>query len=170
MPMSRRKRASKQSQLVCARIYEEIVKARHERDLSNIVFAFPRVRTHGKWQDPSGLVTAAVIKRRQMPQSGGDPRAFTITLEGVEAVEVPVDHEWMKKLRDNGCLVVEKFKPNARVKVPGDIANALDSQTIAVVDVPQFHLSATWNWPVIDALQATAVRISQQRAQDQPSR
>ena len=167
--MSRRKRASKQSQLVCARIYEEIVKARRERDLSNIVFAFPRVRSHGKWQDPSALVTAAVVKRRQMPQSGGDPRAFTITLEGVEAVEVPVDHEWMKKFRNIGCLVVEKFKPNARVKVPGDIANALDSQTIAVVDVPPFHLSATWSWPVIEALQTTAVRISERKAQAQPS-
>lgn len=168
--MSRRKRASKQSQSVCARVYDEIVKARHERDSSNIVFAFPRVRVHGKWQDPGALVTAAVVKRRQMRQSGGDPRAFTITLEGVEAVEVPVDHEWMKQFRGVGCLVVEKFKPNARVKVPGDIANALDSQTMAVVDVPPFHLSATWSWPVIESLQATAVRISEQRAQDQPSK
>ena len=167
--MSRRKRASKQSRLVCTQIYDEIAKARNERDLSNIVFAFPRVRTHGKWQDPGALVTAAIVKRRQMPQSGGDPRAFTITLEGVEAVEVPVDHEWMKKFRGIGCLVVEKFKPNTRVKVPGDIANALDSQTIAVVDVPPFHLNATWNWPMIEVLQATAVRISEQKAQDQPS-
>ena len=154
---------------MCARIYDEIVKARHERDLSNIVFAFPRVRTHGKWQGSGALVIAAVVKRRQMPQSGGDPRAFTITLEGVEAIEVPVDHEWMKKFRGIGCLVVEKFKPNARVKVPGNIANALDSQTMAVVDVPPFHLSATWNWPVIEALQTTAVGISEQRAQDQLS-
>ena len=168
--MSRRKRASKQSHAVCAQVYKEIAKVREERDLSNIVFAFPRVRTHGKWQDPSALITAAMVKRRQMPHSRGDIRAFPITLEGVEAVEVPVDHEWMKKFRDIGCLVIEKFKPNARVKVPGDIANSLDSQTMAVVDMPPFHLGATWNWPVIQALQETAVRISEQKAQHQAGR
>ena len=168
--MSRRKRASKQSHAFCEQVYEEIAKVRQERDLSNIVFAFPRVRAHGKWQDPSALVIASVVKRRQMPQSHGDIRAFTITLEGVEAVEVPVDHEWMKKFRDIGCLVVEKFKPEARVKVPGDIANSLDSQTIAVVDIPPFHLGATWNWPVIEALQTTAASISERRVHDQTTR
>ncbi|MXZ89865.1 MAG: hypothetical protein F4W95_10065 [Chloroflexi bacterium] len=162
--MSRRKRASKQSQAVCSEIYDEIAKARQDRDLSNIVFAFPRVMTAGKWQDSGASVVAAIIKRRKMPQSYGEPRAFTITLDGVAAVEVPVDHEWMKKFRDKGCLTVYKFKPDARVKVPGDIADALDSHTVAIVDIPAFHLGMTWNWPAIEALQATAKRVGEERA------
>lgn len=165
--MSRRKRASKQSRAVCSAIYDEITKARRDRDLSNIVFAFPRVMTAGRWQDPGALVVAAIIKRRQMPQSHGEPRAFTITLDSVAAVEVPVDHEWMKRFREMGCLTVEKSKPCARVKVPGDIADALDSQTVAIVDIPAFHLGMTWNWPVIEALQATAKEVSEKRAKEQ---
>ena len=165
--MSRRKRISKQSQTICAQVHDEIARSRQERSLSNVVFAFPRVMTQGKWHDPSGLIVASVVKRRKMPQSSGDVRAFPIALEGVAAVEFPVNHEWMKKLREIGCLVVEKSKPNARVKVPGDIADFLDTQTIAVVDVPPFHLGMTWNWPVIEALQGTAERVSEERARDQ---
>ena len=158
--MSRRKRVSKESDAICAHVRDELLKVRRERDLQNIVFAFPRVKYKGYWSDPGPLVAAAIAKRNQIPGSQRDVPAFQINLEGVEDVEVFVNHFWMKKLRALGCLTVEKFKPNARTKVPHAVADTLAIPTSGIVDVPPFQLGATWNWPVIEAMQRVSNDLS----------
>ena len=114
----------------------------------------------GYWSDPGPLVAAAIAKRNQIPGSQRDVPAFQINLEGVEDVEVFVNHFWMKKLRALGCLTVEKFKPNARTKVPHAVADTLAIPTSGIVDVPPFQLGATWNWPVIEAMQRVSNDLS----------
>ena len=105
-------------------------------------------------------MSAAIAKRNQIPGSKEDVRAFEIKLVGVEDVEVFVNHFWMKRLRDLGCLTIEKFKPNARVKVPSEAADVLSIPTTGIVDVPPFQQGATWTWPVIEAMQRVSNRMS----------
>ena len=158
--MSRRKRISKESADICARVYAELAKVRQERDLSNIIFAFPRVKCQGTWQASGALIAASIAKRNQIPGSNANVRAFPITLVGVDDVEVFVDHYWMKKLRELGCLTVEKSKPNARVKVPSEIADRTRIPTTGIADVPPFQHGATWSWPMIEAMQRVSSNIS----------
>ena len=65
--MSRRKRISKESDAICAHVYDEVSKVRQERDLRNIIFifAFPRVRCQGAWQSSGPLIAAAIAKRNK---------------------------------------------------------------------------------------------------------
>ena len=158
--MSRRNATSRKSKQICADVYEEILKARKGRALENVVFAFPHVMIRGEWRDPAAEIIAALIKRNDLVSSRTDPRAFSMTLDGVEDVEVSVDHDCMKQFRNVGCLVVTKYRSRVRVKVPGEYAGVLTRPTIAIVSIPPFQRGMTWNWPVIEALQRTSRNIS----------
>ncbi len=149
------RRISRETDDMCARVYQEISAARINREIGNVVFAFPWVKQEGNWVEPSPLILAAITKRAELgkPIKKG---AFPIHLCNVEDVEFPFSHGWMKKFRSVGCLVVERFSRGStlvtRVKVPSEYVrrNALQS---ALVSVPQFHLGMTWYWPTIDALE-----------------
>ena len=158
--MARRKENDKNSRDLCEQVYEELKKVRAERGLPNVVFVFPRVLSCGKWVDPSGLVVGAIAKRGEIEGSLEKQTAFPIKLVGVEGVEVRVNHWWMKRFREVGCLSVEKLETMTRVKVPHEVADTVRVGTRAVVCVPPFHDGYTWAWPVVEALQETSSKLS----------
>ena len=150
------RRTDRETDDMCARVYDEIVSARSARELGNVFFAFPWVNQGGDWVEPTPLILAAIAKRVELGKLR-EEGVFPIDLSNVDDVEFQVNHRWMKKFRGVNCLVVEQFprgsKIVTRVKVPSDYVRHGTLQS-AMVSIPQFHLGMTWYWPTIDALEA----------------
>ena len=146
----------------CERALTYIKMMRRGYDLTNVVFCFPLVKydlshitlehitfgehdsvvvepatvrgIEGAWDNPSGIITGAIDKRREVDNEH-EARAFSIRLPAITGVEFNVNHEYMKLFRENRCLTIHKRGDKYLCKVPGDLRD----KSFALAPVPPFH-------------------------------
>ena len=140
--------------------------------LDHLCFAFPQVlgvdsRSYG---DPSAFVAGAIARTRNPPAgtvkesvSPKHPLPSTyIRLDGISSVEILVPTNTAKKLlKRKRCLVIEKWGDDFVCRIPDEIRDGIDRETIAVIGIPPDGYD--WKLPIVEKMREAARTSSVRR-------
>ena len=146
--------------------------ARLEKELGPLdylCFAFPQVLgvDSQSYSDPSIFVAGAIARTRNPPVDAvkvnvslKHPLPSTyILLDGISSVEIAVPTNSAKKLlKRKRCLVIEQWGDAFVCRVPNDIRDGIDQNTLALVGIPP--VGYDWNLPIVEKLREVAGTLS----------
>ena len=162
-----------------ARAHEMIVQLGDKLgSLDHLCFAFPQVKgAHSQsFEDPSPFIAGAIARSRNPPpgtvKSEVDHKhhlpSTYLELDGISDVEIELPSNNAKKLlKRKNCLVIEKWGNDFVCRVPNEIRDGIEQETIAVVGIPPS--GRDWNYPIIKKLRDVAVQFPRKEARDEPS-
>ena len=140
--------------------------------LDYLCFAFPQVLgvESQYYGDPSAFIAGAIARTCNPPAgavkatvSSKHPLPSTyIRLDGISGLEVVVPTNAAKKLlKRKRCLVIEEWGDDFVCRVPNNIRDGIDRNTIAIIGIPPDGYD--WNLPIVQKMREVAHALSAKR-------